>query len=69
MKFVKLNFIVVGMFEMYMKLIEKSSFFLSYCFVCSDTGTEVPERCVFGFMLSTSAFLGNNVFYMTWFLA
>uniref|UniRef100_A0A673MQN7 DNA-damage regulated autophagy modulator 2a n=1 Tax=Sinocyclocheilus rhinocerous TaxID=307959 RepID=A0A673MQN7_9TELE len=27
----------------------------------SDTGTEVSERCVFGFMLSISAFSGNAV--------
>ncbi|KAA0714293.1 DNA damage-regulated autophagy modulator protein 2 [Triplophysa tibetana] len=30
----------------------------------SDTGTEVPERCVFGFMLSISAFLGLGTMYV-----
>ncbi|XP_051524194.1 DNA damage-regulated autophagy modulator protein 2 [Myxocyprinus asiaticus] len=30
----------------------------------SDTGTEVPERCVFGFMLSVSAFLGLGTMYV-----
>ncbi|KAK7136185.1 hypothetical protein R3I94_014740 [Phoxinus phoxinus] len=30
----------------------------------SDTGTEVPERCVFGFMLSISAFLGSGTMYV-----
>ncbi len=32
-----------------------------YYFVYSDTGTAVPERCVFGFMLSISAVLGKSV--------
>ncbi|KAL7884465.1 hypothetical protein AOLI_G00072350 [Acnodon oligacanthus] len=30
----------------------------------SDTGTEVPERCVFGFMLCISAFLGVCTVYV-----
>ncbi|KAG9270153.1 DNA damage-regulated autophagy modulator protein 2-like [Astyanax mexicanus] len=30
----------------------------------SDTGTEVPERCVFGFMLCISAFLGLCTVYV-----
>ncbi|XP_055023587.2 DNA damage-regulated autophagy modulator protein 2 [Misgurnus anguillicaudatus] len=30
----------------------------------SDTGTDVPERCVFGFMLSISAFLGLGTMYV-----
>ncbi|TRY64978.1 hypothetical protein DNTS_024649 [Danionella cerebrum] len=30
----------------------------------SDTGTEVPERCVFGFMLSVTAFLGLSSMYV-----
>lgn len=28
------------------------------CYTWSDTGSEAPERCVFGIMLNISAFLG-----------
>ncbi|XP_028848878.1 DNA damage-regulated autophagy modulator protein 2 [Denticeps clupeoides] len=30
----------------------------------SDTGTEIPERCVFGFMLTVSSFLGAATLYV-----
>uniref|UniRef100_A0A672NRJ5 DNA-damage regulated autophagy modulator 2a n=1 Tax=Sinocyclocheilus grahami TaxID=75366 RepID=A0A672NRJ5_SINGR len=40
------------------------TFLISYATAVVDTGTEVPERCVFGFMLSISAFSGLGTMYV-----